>query len=299
MDRELVAIVNGAAGGGRCRSRFDAALDRLRHHHVALDVHFTTEAGHATEIAREAYATGKRQFLSVGGDGTAFEVVNGLFPRAGDSGDVTLGILPLGTGNSFLRDFGIRDEHQALDALVAGKEKTCDVVRAKHRDGVTHYINILSIGFGARVGSLTNQRFKPLGPAGYVLAVFVGLARLEHATFGIRFNGGSVDRRPCVLWSFCNSQYTGGTMWMAPHASVSDGELDVIRVGELGRIGTAAALPKLFKGTHVRMAGIEERRASRVEFEDMPEQNVLLDGEIVRMQLESLEVLPGALRVIA
>ncbi len=108
-----VAIVNPAAGGGRGRKMLCSALERLRAGGVAIDVLETQGAGDATRIAREAYARGQRRFIAVGGDGTSYEVVNGLFPEASAGERPTLGFLPLGTGNSFLRDFSDRGVEHA------------------------------------------------------------------------------------------------------------------------------------------------------------------------------------------
>ena len=297
---EIVAIVNPAAGGGRCGKRAGAALERLRRAGLDLDVRTTDDAGHATEIARAAYQEGSRRFLSVGGDGTTFEVVNGIFPRPeGHEGKVTLGILPLGTGNSFLRDFQITSAEHALCALERGSSRPVDVVRTEHGDGLIHFINLLSVGFSAKAGALTNERFKALGPAGYVLAVFSCVARLQHPVFPVRLDGGAVDDRPCVLLSFSNSRFTGGTMMMAPHACPTDGAVDVIRVGRFGKLGLLRTFPRIFRGTHVDDARVEESRAKVVELGDVGQTDVMVDGEVMRLRLRRLEVLPGALEVIA
>jgi len=91
-----LAIVNPAAGGGRSRKMLGPALERLRAGGVEIDVAETQVAGDATQIAREAYGRGRRKFIAVGGDGTSYEVVNGLFPEAGAGERPTLGFLPLG-----------------------------------------------------------------------------------------------------------------------------------------------------------------------------------------------------------
>ncbi len=304
MSEPFVTIVNGAAGGGRCKTRWGRAGQRLRDAGLALDVRVTERAGHATELAAQAYADGHRRFLAVGGDGTSYEIVNGLFPRAaGDDEKITLGMLPLGTGNSFLRDFDIKDEESALSAITGGKTRSVDVVRAEHADGVLHYINLLGLGFTAQAGALTNDRFKPLGAAGYIAAVLVSLANLKFPIDPIRVrtsdheDGSEADERPAALLSFSNSRYTGGAMMMAPTADVTDGYLDVIRVGKLGRGPFIATFPKIFAGTHTRHPAVEASRARHVEFLEPRAQPVMVDGEIITLTLKSLEVLPGAIEV--
>lgn len=291
-------IVNPAAGGGRCGERADEALERLRVAGLALEVRRTRAAGEASDLARRAWQEGYRRFLCVGGDGTGFEVVNGLFPLAGEERP-RLGMLPLGTGNSFLRDFHVTSAEQALVRLGAERTRACDVVRVTHAGGVLHYINLLSVGFSAEAGELTNRRYKRLGPPGYVVAVLQTAARLSHPVFPIRLDGGPRDARPCVLLSFSNSRYTGGTMMMAPHADPTDGELDVIRIGPMGRLSFVGAFPSIFRGRHVERPEVEESRAARVDLELAGPVDVMIDGEVMRLELRRLEVLPGALEVLA
>ena len=105
MNEAYFTIVNPAAGGGRCGKLAARALDRLRAAGLHLEVRETRAPGEGAVHARAAYAEGFRNFIAVGGDGTSFEIVNGLFPDASTEGRAALGFLPLGTGNSFLRDF--------------------------------------------------------------------------------------------------------------------------------------------------------------------------------------------------
>ena len=112
MGRNYLAIVNPAAGGGRSRKLLGPALARLQAGGIDVKVAETRAPGEATEIASAAYGRGVRNFIAVGGDGTSYEIVNGIIPESRSQGipDTledripTLGFLPLGTGNSFLRD---------------------------------------------------------------------------------------------------------------------------------------------------------------------------------------------------
>ncbi len=297
--RPLAAIVNGAAGGGRAATRADAALRRLRDRY-AIDVVHTEYPAHATELAADFYDRGYRRFLSVGGDGTTFEVINGLFPRARDEeARVELGLLPLGTGNSFLRDFGIESQEQAIAALSRWQTRPVDVVRADHTDGTFHYINLLGLGFTADVGDLTNRRFKRLGPAGYVAAVLSRLVDLKTPTDPIRIDENEEDTRPAVFLSFSNSKYTGGAMKMAPDADVGDGMVDIVRVGAISRGGLLATFPKIFAGTHTGHPLVEVSRARRIDFLQTRRQAVMVDGEVLHLALTSLQVQQGAVEIVA
>ena len=172
-------------------------------------------------------------------------------------------------------------------------------MRATHRAGVLHYINLLSIGFTSDVGALTNRWFKPLGAAGYAVSTVFEVLRLQARRFPMRLDGGATDARPADFLSFSNSRCTGGDMQMAPHADVSDGRLDVIRVGDLGRIGLLRAFPSIYEGKHVFHPDIEATTAGRVDFDLADPVDIMVDGEVLRAHLQSLEMLPSALQVFA
>ena len=295
-----LAIVNPAAGGGRSRKMLGPALERLRAGGVEVEVVETQGVGDATRIAREAYGRGRRRFIAVGGDGTSYEVVNGLFPEASAGEPPTLGFLPLGTGNSFLRDFSDRGVEHAIESLIAGRSQACDVLRLRHRGGVIHYINLLSVGFPADVATLRARRFSRQGELGYVISIFLGLARLRRRPFPVRADGEKeFDRRRCLFLTFNNSKFTGGTMMIAPKAEVNSGLIEYVRWGAIGRLGLIGNLPRLYDGTHIEHPRAERKAVRRVEFDLKEPIDVMVDGEVLTLHCEELDVLPGVLNVAA
>ncbi len=295
-----LAIVNPAAGGGRSHKMLDPALERLRTGGVAIELAETRGACDATRIAREAYGRGQRHFIAVGGDGTSYEVVNGLFPEAIAGDRPTLGFLPLGTGNSFLRDFSDCGVEHAIESLIAGRTQSCDVLRMRHRTGVIHYINLLSVGFAADVATLRARRFSRHGQLGYLISILLGLARLHRRPFPVRVDGETdFDRRSCLFLTFNNSKFTGGTMMIAPKAEVNSGLIEYVRWGAIGRLGLMRNLPKLYDGTHIEHPLAERKAVRRVEFDLDAPVDVMVDGEVLTLHCEELDVLPGALNVVA
>ena len=294
----FLAVVNPAAGGGRCRELVGPALDRLRASGISLKVVETSAPGQATVLAREGYAEGYRNFIAVGGDGTSYEIVNGLFP-AGEGGPATLAFLPLGTGNSFLRDFSDRGVEFAIEALLARRSRPCDVLRLTHDSGVLHYINLLSMGFSADVATLRARRFSGWGEVGYQSSIFISLARFRRRPFPLSVDGESeVDRRPCLFLTFSNSKFTGGTMMIAPKAEVDDGLIEYVRWGPIGRLGLIRNLPTLYDGTHINHPLAERRPAKRIDFQFEAPVDVMVDGEVFTLRCQSLDVLPSALNVV-
>ena len=294
-----LAVVNPAAGGGRGRSLLTSAIEKLRAAGLDIEVQETSATGHATEVARDAWREGYRKFVSVGGDGTSYEVINGLFPLASSAEAPTLAFLPLGTGNSFLRDFSNRGVENSLEALIAGRSRKCDVLRLRHKEGVLHYINILSIGFSADVATLRARRFSHWGELGYQTAIFLCLARFRRRPFPLSIEGeDKVDSRPCLFLTFNNSKFTGGTMMIAPGAETDDGLIEFVRWGAIGRIGLIRNLPTLYDGTHVQHPLAEVRKVKRVDFHLDAPVDVMIDGEVVTLHCQTLDVLPGALNIV-
>lgn len=293
------AIINPAAGGGRCGKLAPDAIDRLQRFGVGIQVIRTSRPGEATEMAREAYADGYRKFLAIGGDGTAFEIINGLFPEALTQGRATLGFLPLGTGNSFLRDFTTRGVEHTIEALRDGARRPCDVIRLRHIGGEIYFLNLLSLGFPADVGALTNRRFKGWGEFGYILGVLAQLVRLRHSAFAHRLDAAiDWDRRECLFLTFSNSKFTGGKMMIAPRADATDGKIEYVRWSPIGRLRLLWLFPRLFSGTHIEHRLASRAAAERVELDLKGPVNAMIDGEILTLQCRSIEILPAALDVV-
>lgn len=292
--------MNPAAGGGRVQRLLNPALDRLRAGGIEVALAETNGPGDATRIVRDAYRRGERSFIAVGGDGTSYEVVNGLYPEAIDGERPTLGFLPLGTGNSFLRDFSDRGVEHAIESLLAERAHACDVLRLRHRSGVIYYINLLSIGFTADVATLRARRFSGWGELGYVTAIFLTLARFNRRPFPVRVESvAPFDQRSCLFLTFNNSKFTGGTMMIAPNADINDGLIEYVRWGPIGRLGLIRNLPTLYDGTHVNHAMAERKAIPRIEFHLDAPVDVMVDGEVLTLHCEELDVLPRALNVVA
>jgi len=301
MNGPFLALLNPQAGDGQCGRLAGPVLDRLRAAGVEFDITRTRYPGHAVELTRQAARRGIRRFIAVGGDGTSFEIINGLFPAEEEwvKERPVLGFLPLGTGNSFLRDFTEHGEADAFSAIVNGRTRPCDVLCMEHSSGAVHYINLLSMGFPADVASMTNRKFKGLGHLGYWLGLFTCLVRLRREAFPLSTDGGNfIDRRRCLLLTFSNSKFTGGKMMLAPRAETNDGLIEYVRWGPVGRIGTLSHLPGLYDGTHIQSPMAECRAVRRVDFHLPGPVDVMVDGEVLRLHCRTLWIRPAAIQVM-
>jgi diacylglycerol kinase (ATP) len=307
MER-FFAIVNPAAGGGRSAKLAGPALERLRKGGLEVDDVSTGAPGDAVRLARDAYARGYRRFLAVGGDGTGHEILNGIFGGGTTSENaaaqrpatdrVAMGFLPLGTGNSFLRDYTREGAKASLQALLERRTRTIDLMRLTHSTGEMYSFNLVSVGFTANVGALTNRHFKPFGHLGYLLGVFVRLAQLRPLTFAVRCDEDREwDRRPCLFLTFNNSAYTGGTMWIAPSADPSDGLIEYVHWGPIGRFAALRMLPTIYDGRHMQHPQASRRAVRHVEFNMPSAVDVMVDGEVLALQCRALDIVPAAVDV--
>ena len=263
-----------------------------------IDVIASASPGHGVQLTREAYDQGYRRFLAVGGDGTAHEILNGVFAGRSDVQRIALGFLPLGTGNSFLRDFTKDGAAASMQALIEGRTRSVDLLRLTHAAGEIFSFNLLSVGFTADVAALTNRMFKPFGDLGYLLGVFVRVVQLRRRSMALRCDEDAEwDERRSLFLTFNNSKYTGGTMLIAPDADPSDGLIEFVRWGPIGRLGLLRTLPRLYDGSHIKHPLASRRAVRHVEFKEGAPVDVMIDGEVVTVECRTIDVIPAAVDV--
>jgi diacylglycerol kinase family enzyme len=169
----------------------------------------------------------------------------------------------------------------------------------KHKDGVIYYINLLSVGFAADVATVRARRFNAYGQLGYFIAIFYELVRLNRRPFPLKLDDqGELDRRPCLFLTFNNSKFTGGTMMIAPQADTNDGLIEYVRWGPISRLGLIRNLHTLYDGTHVQHPLAERHQAQRIDFQLDAPVDVMVDGEVLTLQCEALDVVSSALEVV-
>ena len=299
--------MNPASGGGRTGRHFDRIARAVKEAHGDFRAVFTTRQGEAVDIAREAARAGERMVVSVGGDGTASEVVDGLT----DAGrlvepEVLFGCIPQGTGGDLRRSLGWpATPEEAARALAVGVTVTCDVglVEYTAHDGSArkrHFVNVSSFGVSGRVvrEMARGGRFGG-GKLTYTLASARALLGYRDQPVRWRVDGGEWTEERLTALAICNGRYFGAGMMVAPTARMDDGLLDVTAWKGLGFADFLTKRRMLYDGTHVKLPNTRCLRARVVEAEPMEGAEVLLDvdGEQPGRLPARWRVLPGALRV--
>jgi len=295
-----VFLVNPASANGGTGKRWPELAHRAAQLGLDGTTLFSERPGHLIELAEQAARAGAELVVSVGGDGTLNEVVNGLV-RADTS--VELATIPLGTGMDFVRTYGIptRFDDAVLTAL-KGMTRTIDVGRVSYREwsgatGERYVANVGSVGMSAAVAQRANGMSKALGgKATFFYALTRVFFEWENTLVSVQLDE---ERREGRMHDVivANGQWHGGAMRLAPEAQPDDGLFDVVLIGDVTKRDFVTTAPKLYKGTYLSHPKIELLR-SRAVAVDAPERlPIELDGEQVGTTPVRFEIVPGALRV--
>lgn len=292
-DKPIPLIHNPASGGGRGRVRFRKAEAILATAGFDLDPIETTHPLHATELGKELADAGHERIFGFGGDGTLSELAAGVLESKNRP---TLGFIPSGTGNDFLRHFGIKSVEDAIARIRQATPRDIDALRVTHSGGQTWSINIFGTGFAPRSVIAAERRYKWAGPQAYNLGVVDQIIRLGPTPTKLTLDDDTITGKfPLVV--ACNTIYTGGAMKMAPMADPSDGLVDVMWVDPISRIELLKLLGGIRKATHVNHPKVHFRRAKHVRIEPESPGPLLGDGEVYGETPVTLDVVPGALSV--
>ncbi|TVR54529.1 MAG: diacylglycerol kinase family lipid kinase [Spirochaetaceae bacterium] len=236
----------------------------------------STRPGGTREIAESIVPSDWDGIVAVGGDGTLFEVVNGLLAHA-ESVPVPLGLIPVGTGNSFIKDLGIESVEDAVARIVARHTRRIDLGLFTSDAGTFWFANLLGVGFVSNV-AYRARKYKIFGALSYVFAVFEELIGLKTTVVTLEIDGRIIEC-DALFVEICNSRFTGGNMLMAPDALIDDGELDVILVRRVNRRTVLKLLPTIFSGRHVEFPAVEVFRGRSIRLTSEEPLMLSPDGE--------------------
>ena len=271
----------------------------------------TREPGDAARIAREALAAGFGTIISVGGDGTLNEVVNGFFRvESGNAVPVNpeavLGVVPRGTGGDFRRTLGIpRDLKGAVEILKRGKVRTIDTgmleyVNHRDRPSVRFFLNITSFGVGGEVDERVNRSSKLLGgKISFFRAALAATLVYRNKPVRLKVDGEKEWEGKIYNVAVANGQYFGGGMWVAPAAELDDGVFDIVIMGDFSFFDSLFGGTKIYRGRHLGHPKVHVLRGKRVEA--FSRERVLLDvdGEQPGRLPATISILPGSVRIRA
>lgn len=302
LKEKTLVIVNPVAGGGCALRAEPLVADYFRMHGLQADFAHSQSSEDARRRASEAVAAGYRCIAVLGGDGAFHHVVNGVLLDAPRATDPLLGFLPAGNGNDIAAGLGIpEDPIVAARTLLTAPERRVDVLRARFADGQTHlYVGAGGMGLDAEAARLVHDRFRRLpGALRYVAAGLTALRKFPPLEITAEMDGQSWRGR-VLFAAVANAPAYGAGVRVAPDAAMDDGWLDVVLVGELSWIEVLDALVEILRrDSRLQREAIQRFRARRVTLRADRPALFHGDGELLGASPVEVEVLPGALRIVA
>jgi diacylglycerol kinase (ATP) len=293
----VAVLANPTAGRGRHQGLLPAVLARLRAGGRPVTVLAARTAVQAQAACHAAVDGGAGALVAVGGDGTVHAALQAVAGTA-----VPFGPVPAGTGNDFARETGFpTDPLAAADAIAAAlrgaRDHRVDLGRLTGADGTRRWFGgVLAAGFDAIVNEKANAMRWPRGPRRYDLAILVELARLRPRRYTLVLDG-AMHERDAVLVAVGNCASYGGGMRICPDADPTDGLLDVVVAGPIGRVTLVRIKPRIYAGTHVRHPAVSSYRAKVVEL-SAAGITTYADGERAIDLPVTVEAIPAAVRLL-
>ena len=301
-DRWFV-VFNPLAGSSRASHLWKEIEETLKGNGVDYEPFLIKENVYAADFVSEAVRKGYRRFVAVGGDGTLNQVLCGIMSAGPVEGRITLAVIPVGSGNDWIKLYGIPKDHREAAALVAGGRKIPqDVGRAYFpSSGKTFYMmNVGGVGLDAYVCECVN-RMKSEGKRGkriYVEGLLRAFFSYRSRNAKVSCDGVKAYEGKLLSVSVGNGRYTGGGMLQTPHAVPDDGLFDVSIIRHIPFAKLLTKIKKLFNGSLPDDPYVISRRCRSVTVEASPVSLVEMDGEVFGTTGVTFEIVPLAIDVI-
>lgn len=298
-------VVNAHAAGGRTGKRWAACEPKMRAAFPTGEIQFTQGVGDGERIAREAVMRGQKLIVAVGGDGTLFEVVNGMLGAKTASESAVLGIWPAGSGADFARGQHIpNDAEQICELIATGTPRLVDVGRIRCQDSVgkpveKYFLNAADFGIGANVVERLQKRSRLMpGKSSYLWQTLRTLVTFRNPEVVMEIDGVAFAPKTIITVVVANGRYFGGGMCIAPDALIDDGTLNLVQVGDLGRIEAMKRLQETFGGQRIEHPNVHYSTCKIIRAESNSRVPIEADGELLGFLPANFEIIPQALNLL-
>lgn len=302
---KTVFIVNPQAGQGKKVNSLIEKISSLKE--FDTEIYITKFPGDATIYVKSfCENNGQARFIACGGDGTLSEVLNGVM----GFDNAEIGVIPVGTGNDFRRNFENDDMFNDVLCQILGKSIKCDAIKYKtiinNKTESGYCANMFNIGFDCNVADLkTEIQKKPFlsGAVSYLISIFVNLIRKRGASLKIEIDGKEKHSGKLLLTSIANGCYCGGGIMSNPLASVKDGFININIINNVSRMKFLRLLPYYMKGNFLELKNIEKiilsEKCSKVKITPLDgKMRICVDGEIINAGETEFEICHGAFNFV-
>ncbi len=305
---KTVFVINPEAGQGKnidsLIQSINSTISKLK---ADAQVYITKSIGDAERYVKNfCEKFGAARFIACGGDGTLSEVLNGAI----EFKDSEIGVIPIGTGNDFCRNFEKNSGFDSIEGQIKGQAVECDAIKFTTEAGDMkkegYCVNMFNIGFDCNVADLTqDMKKKPFisGSLAYFISIFVTLIKKKGSNLKIEIDGRLVHNGKLLLTSVANGCYCGGGVKSNPLASIKDGLISINIIKNVTRRKLITLLPHYMKGTHLSLSGIEKYistgKCKKVTVTPNDGgMRLCIDGEIVDAGKTQFEIVHNAFRFV-
>ena len=308
LDGWVMVICNPVSGSGKGPSLLTVLRRLFDREGVRYACEFSGRRGDPARLARSAALLGCSAIVSIGGDGTFFEVVNGVMePDAAKANpELAVSLLQAGRGSDFGRSAGVpSDVEAACHRILQGRTQLTDLGHVTYTtmsggERSRYFANAAGLGFDGEVTVRANSAPRVLGggTVPYLTSLFatLGTYRNKQATVQVDQDEEWHARVNSVV--VANGQFFGGGMKIAPEASLSDGLFDIVVAGDLGKLDLVRLVPRVYVGTHVTHPKMRVLQGREVRVNSPDRMLLQADGEVLGKAPATFRIVPGALRLI-
>ncbi|KKI93488.1 hypothetical protein WQ54_04480 [Bacillus sp. SA1-12] len=290
MKRAMI-IMNPSSGKEEAEKNLPHVAETLQKQGFDLEIYLTEKECDALQFARLACKHSFDAVISMGGDGTLNEIINGL---AEQEHRPSLGIIPLGTVNDFARALHIPlDSSKAVEVLKKEKLRTVDICKVNNK----YFLNVLAVGEIAEASfSVSAQQKTLLGPLAYFMEGIKSLTSKQAFHVRLQHDKGAWEGEVLlILAALTNS--VGGFEKIAPDAKVDDGLLKCMMIKDVSYLQFIKLVKALLKGEHINDPAVEYISTSALQIFSSHHLKANIDGDEGDRLPLNLKVLPGHLNI--
>ena len=260
-----------------------------------ITVLHTEYAGHAFDFANTLDFIGYDGLCAIGGDGTMYELINGMLKRD-DNHKIPIGLITGGTGNSFMYDVDCLDPIDAAKRIVQHNLRPLDIAKVNANGELFYSFNIIGWGLATDAGKLA-EKLRWLGGVRYDVASIVEVLKGKDRIATLTLDK-EVIKENFIFIIGCNTIHTGKAMKMAPLAQLNDGKIDLIIVRKTSRINLLKLFPKLFSGDHIKSPLVEYRQVENFSISLEETNDLTIDGEVIGTTPLNVQMIPKMVNVL-
>ena len=293
--RNIFLIVNPKSGTKNYNKVLNLVINEFKNANVEYTLNKTEYSGHAIDLVRSCDIAKYDSVCAIGGDGTLYEVVNGMLTRD-DKMKIPIGLIPGGTGNSFMKTIDCLDPIDAINKIMINAARTIDVMQVNAANKKYYSLNLVGWGMATDI-SVFAERLRIIGGQRYNVASIFEIIKNKKREAKLIIDGNEREDDFCFIIS-CNTKYVGKGMKMAPNASIDDGLIDLIIVKKNSRATLLSVFPKLFNGAHIEHDACEYIQCH--SFSIIPKENgqLNIDGEIIGQTPVDVDIIKEGIELL-